>query len=460
MNSADPAPAGIMEAEVKLWFTRWLTEKQVDVNPVNVIEADSIKLEAALTSEDVQISEKFRKTVLSQFQAEAQISEAQLSQALQLKTAVDRVDPTVLEQEDWVDFPFSTIIGEEAKLISKVNSTLGQNDFSTMSMKSWRIKFTRIFDSSFVTGRLARLAILWNTCSDSTKNRILSMGIGERAGSEDFKFTDLLRIICILYGSPSHSEVALQSIYSGVAQAQNESIPVYLERIRCLGEDGFGPAVRWTLNNALKIVQTVISGLRSKPLSQLVAGYMISIPFQFHMFQDTVLQFHTRIPSQHPLANSNQVNVLDNERPIRCFRCDGGHYVKECPIKMCRKCSGQHDVRECNMPKEKLVCTKCSIRGHTTKAHYGPVTKKVSTNILEPAEVSSSVFTCSPGNAATSFLDGTVNIGQTGNSSFVYCPRILIDTGALVPSGIAISDVFFKDHLGGDISRLTPSYVR
>jgi len=460
MNSADPAPAGIMEAEVKLWFTRWLTEKQVDVNPVNVIEADSIKLEAALTSEDVQISEKFRKTVLSQFQAEAQISEAQLSQALQLKTAVDRVDPTILEQEDWVDFPFSTIIGEEAKLISKVNSTLGQNDFSTMSMKSWRIKFTRIFDSSFVTGRLARLAIIWNTCSDSTKNRILSMGIGERAGSEDFKFTDLLRIICILYGSPSHSEVALQSIYSGVAQAQNESIPVYLERIRCLGEDGFGPAVRWTLNNALKIVQTVISGLRSKPLSQLVAGYMISIPFQFHMFQDTVLQFHTRIPSQHPLANSNQVNVLDNERPIRCFRCDGGHYVKECPIKMCRKCSGQHDVRECNMPKEKLVCTKCSIRGHTTKAHYGPVTKKVSTNILEPAEVSSSVFTCSPGNAATSFLDGTVNIGQTGNSSFVYCPRILIDTGALVPSGIAISDVFFKDHLGGDISRLTPSYLK
>ena len=166
---------------MKLWFTRWFTEQQTAVNPVDVITADSIKLEAALTSEDVQISEKFRKTVLSQFQAEAQISEAQLNQALQLKTAVDRVDPTVLEQEDWVDSPFSTIVGEEEKLISK----------------------------------------------------------------------------------------------------------------------------------------------------------------------------------------------------------------------------------------EKLVCTKCSIRGHTTKAHYGLVTKKISTNLLEPAEESSSVFTCSPGDAATSFLDGTVNIGQT-----------------------------------------------
>jgi len=275
------------------------------------------------------------------------------------------------------------------------------------------------------------------------------MGIGERANAEDLTFKDLLRIICILYGSPSHSEIALQSIYSGVPQSQNESIPVYLEQIRCLGEDGFRLAVRWTLNNFLKIVQTVISGLRSKPLSQLVAGYMISIPFQFHVFQETVLQFHTRIPSQHAVVNSNQVNVLNNKRPVRCFRHEGGHYLKECPILMCRKCSGQHDFKDCTLPKEKLVCTKCSICGHTTKAHCGPVTKKVSTNILQPAEGSSSLFKCSPGDAATSFLDGTVNIIQTGGNSFVYCPRILIDTGALVPSGIAISDVFFLQIISG-----------
>ena len=80
------------------------------------------------------------------------------------------------------------------------------------------------------------------------------MGIRERANAEDFTFIDLLRIICILYGSLSHSEIALQSIYSGVPQSQNESIPVYLERIRCLGEDGFRPAVCWMLNNSLKIV--------------------------------------------------------------------------------------------------------------------------------------------------------------------------------------------------------------
>jgi len=73
MSSSDPAQLGIMDAEVKRWFTGWLTETQVEDRPVDLIAAELMKLEAALTSEDVQISEKFRKTVLSQFQAEAQI---------------------------------------------------------------------------------------------------------------------------------------------------------------------------------------------------------------------------------------------------------------------------------------------------------------------------------------------------------------------------------------------------
>ena len=81
------------------------------------------------------------------------------------------------------------------------------------------------------------------------------------------------------------------------------------------------------------------------------------------------------------------------------------------------------------------------------------ISGKVEKTVLSQfhAEESSSVFTCRYEDAATSFLDRTVNIGQTGNNSFVYCPRILIDTGALVPFGIAIYDVFFTNYLGGDI---------
>ena len=44
----------------------------------------------------------------------------------------------------------------------------------------------------------------------------------------------------------------------------------------------------------------------------------------------------------------------------------------------------------------------------------------------------------------TSFLDGAVNIGKTGTNSFISCPRILIDTGALLDNRIAISEIFLS----------------
>jgi len=34
---------------------------------------------------------------------------------------------------------------------------------------------------------------------------------------------------------------------------------------------------------------------------------------------------------------------------------------------------------------------------------------------------------------------------------------LLIDTGALIPSGIAVSEQFFIENLGGDLSKLKPS---
>ena len=45
------------------------------------------------------------------------------------------------------------------------------------------------------------------------------------------------------------------------------------------------------------------------------------------------------------------------------------------------------------------------------------------------------VYFCSSGaytKAATSFLDGVVNIGLIGKNRFFQCPKILLDTGTLV----------------------------
>ena len=45
---------------------------------------------------------------------------------IQLKNAVDRIDPRIEVEESFGDFLFKKIVGEEAKLISKVNGTLSQ----------------------------------------------------------------------------------------------------------------------------------------------------------------------------------------------------------------------------------------------------------------------------------------------------------------------------------------------
>ena len=45
-------------------------------------------------------------------------------------------------------------------------------------------------------------------------------------------------------------------------------------------------------------------------------------------------------------------------------------------------------------------------------------------------------------------MDGAVSTNNGGKDSFVYS-KLLVDTGALLPSGIAISEEFFVHRMGG-----------
>ena len=48
---------------------------------------------------------------------------------------------------------------------------------------------------------------------------------------------------------------------------------------------------------------------------------------------------------------------------------------------------------------------------------------------------------------ATSFVDGAISVDYKG-TNFI-ASKLLIDTGALIPSGIAVSEQFFIENLGG-----------
>ena len=179
------------------------------------------------------------------------------------------------------------------------------------------LHFDVLFNCKFFTERLARIAIVYNSCSLPLQQQILSMDVGSRASKDEFTFQEFLLILSVLCNSPNHQEQALQQLYSGINQASEDSVTVYLEKIRSVSEDAYGLATSWTVNQASLVLQKVVSGLRSKDLAQLTSSYVINLPFNFNSLRDCVVQYETRVPS-HPLAiQALAINTL------RCFKCNG-----------------------------------------------------------------------------------------------------------------------------------------
>ena len=58
---------------------------------------------------------------------------------------------------------------------------------------------------------------------------------------------------------------------------------------------------------------------------------------------------------------------------------------------------------------------------------------------------------------ATSFLEGAVSMDSNHTGSNFENTKILIDTGALIPTGVAISEYFFTNTLRGRMEDLEPS---
>ena len=58
---------------------------------------------------------------------------------------------------------------------------------------------------------------------------------------------------------------------------------------------------------------------------------------------------------------------------------------------------------------------------------------------------------------ATSFLEGAISMDTECTGRNFINTKLLIDTGALIPSGAAISKQFFIDSLRGNVGELLPS---
>ena len=329
--SLNEAPQLGAEAEERpAWFTAYLESLNIKREEVQAVALENV------LSECDDISEVFKNNISTAYRSEAQLKAARQTDREVLNQQL--LCTPVLYTAPYVQFPRSFIVAEQAKICSKINDSLTPLNFSSRSLKHWLQHFDILFNCKFITERVARIAIVYNSCSLPLQQQILSMDVGSRAKREDFKFQDFLQILSVLCNSPNHQEQALQQLYAGINQASGDSITIYLEKIRSIAEDAYGLATRWTVNQASLVLQKVVNGLRSKDLAQLTSSFVITLPFNYNLFQDVVVQYEMRLPSHPPAVHT--INAL------KCFKCQEQHLVKDCTVICCIQCAGRHKASQ------------------------------------------------------------------------------------------------------------------
>ena len=118
------------------------------------------------------------------------------------------------ESTGWI-YPWTEIKEEEIKLVSEVNNDMKVQNFSQKSLKAWNLYFMEIYDRSFITSRVGRIAMLFNPVVLQQSKDFWAWMMAVRPKK---MYKDLLKAISILYYSPSYSEMALKPIYTGIQQ--------------------------------------------------------------------------------------------------------------------------------------------------------------------------------------------------------------------------------------------------
>ena len=218
-------------------------------------------------------------------------------------------------------------------------------------------------------------------------------------------------------------------IFKGMQQG-SESIQVYLQKWRDVAESAWGPASGFTMSQESLILKKICEGLSTSELSKLTVTIIITLPFQWTALVDSVIQFQQRINTQPP----QHVNAIQQKesRRSRCFKCNGDHLVRDCRKLICHYCGGQHKNVSCNMSGQTTFCSKCKSIYHNDAGHFpylpsSRAPKRLEINMIE----------------ATSFVEGAVSMDMDSTGNNFKPIKMLVDTGALIPSGIAISEQFF-----------------
>ena len=287
------------------------------------------------------------------------------------------------------------------------------------------------------------MALVYNSCSLSLKQRLISLDVGKRPQEDSYTFLHLLQLITTVVHSPVSRDQAMLEIYKRFKQANGETIQTFLQRSRDLGEDAWGPSSGWTTSQASLLLKKICDGFLSNELATLTASVVISVPFQWNVLCDSILQFQQRVKTSHPEQN---VNAIQRETKQLCFKCGGDHGIRNCKMLVCRYCGHDHQSTDCARKGQRTFCVKCKSKSHNVEGHFkfAPDNQKPRRSDINLIE-------------ATSFLEGAISMDSNHTGNHFENTKILIDTGALIPTGVAISEYFFTNTLRGRMEDLEPS---
>ena len=239
------------------------------------------------------------------------------------------------------------ISAEQGKICSRISDDLKPLDFSSKSLGSWTNHFKDLYAKKFVHDRIARVFLIYNSCTSPLQQQLLSLDVGSKTENENFNYSEFLQVICTLSNSPNHTELALQQLYNGLKQDSADSVPMFLEKVRSISEDAYGISSTWTMNQTSMVLQRVVAGLKNRDLATLTSSIVIVLPFNYNTFRDTVCQFQSRLPPPSPAVHAIDV--------LTCWKCGGEHLQRDCEVLNCFRCSGSHKTANCK-PYINIVC--------------------------------------------------------------------------------------------------------
>ena len=258
------------------WFLHWLKEVFLPASK-DPIRSQVKKLEDAV-DRIPDIDDAVKASLTNALTTEARISFACEDD----KSKVSELIKTQLlsAQDSSSPMPCFQLTEAETKSVAKALETVQQQDFSSKSLKHWTALFNDKFDRSFITSRVGKLALVYNSCSLSLKQRLISLDVGKQAQQDAYTYLNLLQLITAVVHSPVSRDQAMLEIYKGFKQTNGETIQPYLQRSRDLGEDAWGPSSGWTMSQASLLLKKICDGFLSNELAKLTVSIVIAIPFQ------------------------------------------------------------------------------------------------------------------------------------------------------------------------------------